>query len=124
VLPENDWRSVPIQQFQAWVEFLAKRTRPFYGWAGRGNRASMRDWPPSRVLVEGSAIAAFKPQPVEWLNFLGPAYVEHLGRDALLAAPVTRIEPRPDGGLLVQRFQDPTSIDLRGTTWPQLLAAD
>jgi len=64
--------------------------RPTFGWSDfdYGLRTTHED------------IEALQLPVIYWANFFGPAYVDKIGRDKILSAPVWRIEELPDGGLL------------------------
>ncbi len=63
---------------------------PAYGWIDFGGYG----------YPEYSEIEQGKLSKLHWANFFGPRFIETIGKDKLLAAPMRRVEVLSNGGIL------------------------
>lgn len=106
VMPGIDSRTTLAQEHVAWSAFLAELAQPIYGWGGDSLGLLNREVHP----VSPAAVALLIPQPIEWLNIFGPAYVRRLGVGKLLSAPAWRVELLANGGVGVILSEHPDLV--------------
>ena len=92
------------RKFLGWSVFLANLVGAHYGWGG--SDLGLFNW--ETAPVAQASLTALEPQPLEWLNVFGPAYVARLGgRERLLATPAWRVELVADGAVAVTLAEHP-----------------
>lgn len=107
-MPHLDSQPLLSQEFLAWSIFLANLTIPFYGWGGDNYGLFGKE----AVPVADVEVANLQPQPIEWLNIFGPAYVRQIGLERLITAPAWRVEPLVYGGIAVALGPHPYSVSI------------
>lgn len=82
-------------KFVALTRMVAEFLDATYGWAASDIKTEF-------ASVSLASVAALEPQPVEWLNIYGHAYVERIGLERLLSVPPTAsAEVLANGGVMV-----------------------
>ena len=104
--PSLQDKPTAMQQFAAWARLLAEVTQPCYGWGG----LELGLFNCETTHVQDVAVAQQEPQPLEWLNIYGGAYIERLGLQRLLTAPVWRADLLANGAVLILLSPDPRTV--------------
>jgi hypothetical protein len=106
-MPDPSHEPTVAAEFLAWATFVPELTGPWYGWGG--DEIGLLG--PERYPLLSADLTRLDPQPIQWLNIYGPAYVERFGWRRLLSAPAWRVEFLANGGGAVVLGPTPDSAD-------------
>lgn len=106
-MPRIELGTVRSRQFVVWSTLLASVLSPAYGWGD--DQAGL--FGTENSPVDLGDVAAGVPQPLEWLNVYGPAYVAQLGMERLLETPAWRVDVLTNGAVILVLSPHPYAID-------------
>ena len=85
-------------KFIEWGNLLYNFTNPYYGYIKPAADFSLVDNTKRKNILKSGKVAI---PMIYWLNFLGPDFVNLIGREKILKAPFWKIEEFRDGGMLL-----------------------